>query len=322
MLYNRVERKGGIHMVEITKLVKRYDRKLAVDGISLKIQPGEIFGLLGPNGAGKSTTIHLICGLLKPDEGTIRVNGMSIQEQPMEAKRQLGLVPQEIAIFDALTVKENVTFFGKLSGLRGNSLKERVSEALSFTGLLESSGSLPKTLSGGMKRRLNIACAIVHQPKLIIMDEPTVGIDPQSRNHILEAVKRLNSQGSTIIYTSHYMEEVEAVCSRIGIMDHGRMLALGTKDSLKELVANEEKIQMEVADLGYNALEEIKAIRGVKGVQHERDLLEAVVVNSQLVLQDMLYVLSQKGLKVRGIKLFEPDLESVFLSLTGRSLRD
>jgi ABC-2 type transport system ATP-binding protein len=220
------ERRIYMSILKLKDLVKRYDQNIAVDNISLDVGEGELFGLLGPNGAGKSTTINMVCGLLKPNQGEIIIDGVSLKEKPMECKSKLGLVPQEIALYDTLTAYENIEFFGKLSGLRGAKLTERVNEALEFVGLSDKSKSIPKSFSGGMKRRLNIACAIVHHPKVIIMDEPTVGIDPQSRNHILESVRKLNKMGSTVIYTSHYMEEVEALCTRIAIMDHGRLMLL------------------------------------------------------------------------------------------------
>lgn len=308
--------------IKIRNLVKRYDTNIAVDNISLNIEEGELFGLLGPNGAGKSTTINVICGLLKPNQGEVEIDGMNIKDSALEYKSKLGLVPQEIALFDILTAYENVEFFGKLAGLRGKMLSERVDEALEFVGLTDKRKAVPKSFSGGMKRRLNIACAIVHHPGIIIMDEPTVGIDPQSRNHILESVMKLNSMGSTIIYTSHYMEEVEALCSRIAIMDHGKLIATGSKEELKKLVGREERIMIDVADISYSSLEEIKAVRGIRGAEYKGNILEIVTANSQVLLQDILFILSKNGIRIKGINLEEPDLETVFLSLTGRKLRD
>lgn len=215
----------------LTDVVKRYENKLTVDHVNVTIQAGEIFGLLGPNGAGKSTTISMICGLLKIDSGDIVIDGLSVSSNALEVKKKIGLVPQDLALYNTMTAAENVTFFGRLYGLRGKLLKERVAEALAFTGLSDRAKEKPATFSGGMKRRLNIACAIMHHPKLIIMDEPTVGIDPQSRNHILESVKELNRLGSTVIYTSHYMEEVAAICDRVAIMDKDISLLVARKRS-------------------------------------------------------------------------------------------
>jgi ABC-2 type transport system ATP-binding protein len=311
-----------MEVIKIRELTKKYGGNIAVDNISLNITEGEIFGLLGPNGAGKSTTINCLCGLLKINQGEILIDGINMRDNSLEAKKRLGLVPQEIAIFENLTAKENIEFFGKLSGLRGSLLKKRVDEALEFVGLSDKARNMPKEYSGGMKRRLNIACAIAHHPKIIILDEPTVGIDPQSRNHILESVRKLNKMGSTIIYTTHYMEEAEALCSRIAIMDHGRLIADGTKDELKKLVHDEEKIIINGSDISFNTLAEIKALNKVTDAQLIENNLEIVTSNTQLILQDILFLLSKNGIRVKGIQVIEPDLETVFLSLTGRKLRD
>lgn len=240
----------------------------------------------------------------------------------MEVKGQIGLVPQEIALFDVLTAQENIMFFGRLAGLKGELLESRTHEALALVGLSESADRKPRTFSGGMKRRLNIACSIVHQPRIIIMDEPTVGIDPQSRNHILDSVRRLNELGSTIIYTSHYMEEVEVLCNRIAIMDHGRLIALGTKEDLKKLAAREERILIRGDHLNYNILGEIKGLFGVKDVQLNDDVLEIVTDEAQTLLQDVFFILSKNEARIHEIQLAAPNLETVFLTLTGRSLRD
>ncbi len=309
-------------LVLIRDLVKRYKGQLAVDNISFSIAEGEIFGLLGPNGAGKSTTINAICGLIKYDRGQILVDGLDLNHNALEVKRRIGLVPQEIALFDNLSARENIEFFAKLAGLKGKLLKERVDEALDFVGLGGKSDGLPKSFSGGMKRRLNIACAISHHPRIIIMDEPTVGIDPQSRKHILESVKKLNHMGSTIIYTSHYMEEVEAVCNRIAIIDHGRLIACGSENELRNSVAGEEKILIDIQDVTFTSMQEITHLNGVSQAQVQGNLLEVITDNAQTILQDVLFVLSRNGVKIRGVKLEEPDLESVFLALTGRNLRN
>ena len=229
-------------LVEVKNLVKRYKDVLAVDNVSLSIEEGEILGLLGPNGAGKTTTINAMIGLTKVDSGEILIFGKNFKDCELEIKRNLGVIPQDIAIFEDLTAYENLCYFGKLYGLKGSLLKERVEEALEFTGLLDRKKQYPKKFSNGMKRRLNIACALVHHPKLIIMDEPTVGIDPQSRNHIIQSIKKLNRMGSTIIYISHYMEEIEEICTRIVIMDHGRVIAKGTKEELKALMTSDERV--------------------------------------------------------------------------------
>ena len=311
-----------MRIVQITELVKKYNGNVAVDNISFDIKEGEIFGLLGPNGAGKSTTINALCGLIKFDHGEIEIDGINLKSNCLEAKKRLGLVPQEIALFDTLSARENIAFFGKLSGLRGSLLNERVDEALEFVGLVERSKDIPKHYSGGMKRRLNIACAIVHHPKIIIMDEPTVGIDPQSRNHILQSVRELNKMGSTIIYTSHYMDEVEAICGRIAIMDQGRLIAIGTKDELKQLVSKEEKIVIDMVNTNFNGMEDVRALKGVREASMLDNKLEIITHNSQMLLQDILFLLAKNDIHVKGIGLVEADLETVFLSLTGRKLRD
>jgi ABC-2 type transport system ATP-binding protein len=310
-------------LVEFSGVYKKYDTKISVNQLNLEIEQGEIFGLLGPNGAGKSTTIHLLAGLLALDGGEIILDGYSVAKNPLEVKRRIGLVPQDLAVYNLLSARENVTFFAKLYGLRGNLLKERVEEALDFTGLQKFAQDKPSTFSGGMKRRLNIACAIMHRPKLIIMDEPTVGIDPQSRNHILESVKKLNAMGSTIIYTSHYMEEVEAISTRVGIMDQGRLVAKGTKGELIGQAGLKERLMLECNRMTVEATDEIRNHPRVTFFQiREDNKLELVLQDSQTYLQDILFILSKHSLALQKFTRVEPDLESLFLTLTGRTLRD
>ncbi len=308
--------------IKLRDVVKRYDTVLAVDNINLSINKGEIFGLLGPNGAGKSTTIKMIIGLLKQNSGDITVNGMDVRKDPLKVKKIMGFVPQELAIYENLSAVENIKYFGRLYGLNNKELKERTEEALEFTGLVNHRKQKTKSFSGGMKRRLNIACSIVHQPEIIIMDEPTVGIDPQSRNHILKSVRELNKKGSTIIYTSHYMEEVEIICDRVGIIDHGKLIACGTKNELKNQTPGEEKIIINTSELRFNPIDEIKKITGVTNVGINENTIEILSVNAQQILQDVLFVLYKGDVPVRNISLEQADLESVFLSLTGRNLRD
>lgn len=306
----------------LSDVVKRYDQKLTVDHVNFNIEEGEIFGLLGPNGAGKSTTISMICGLLKYDSGEIRIDGISVKEHPIEVKRRIGLVPQDLALYANMTAAENVRFFGKLYGLRGSLLKERTEEALAFTGLSDRAKEKPSTFSGGMKRRLNIACAIMHRPKLIIMDEPTVGIDPQSRNHILESVKALNRLGSTIIYTSHYMEEVAAICDRVAIMDKGHIIACGTEKELRERVAHEEKIVVKATNITPGLISELGRHPRINRVEAVEDAIELYLPSSQSELQDILFIFSRHEGSIVSLQIEEPDLETLFLSLTGRTLRD
>jgi ABC-2 type transport system ATP-binding protein len=216
-----------MEFVKIQNLVKKYNGNTAVAGISFNIEKGELFGLLGPNGAGKSTTISMLSGLLKPTEGSIFIKEEDVIKNPMDAKRVIGLVPQDIALYPTLSARENLSFWGRMYNLSGKLLKERMAEALEVVGLEDRKNEKIQNYSGGMKRRINIAAALLHRPEILIMDEPTVGVDPQSRNHILETVKKLNEEGMTVIYTSHYMEEVEYLCRRIGIIDHGKMIAIG-----------------------------------------------------------------------------------------------
>lgn len=309
-------------VVEIKNLVKRYGDFLAVDNLNITIKEGEIFGFLGPNGAGKTTTINTIMGLTKIDSGEINIFGKNLKNSEMEIKKKMGIVPQNIALIEEISAYDNVTFFGRLYGLRGKILKNRVEEALNFTGLWDRRKSLPKEYSGGMQRRLNIACAIVHRPKLIIMDEPTVGIDPQSRNHILNSVKKLNELGSTIIYTSHYMEEIEEMCTNIAIMDNGKIIANGNKDELKSLIAFEDKINFELSSINFTVVDEIKKINGVKDcIQDECRLLVIAGKNSKK-LSEIIDVILNFNIDIISVYVEKPTLEGVFLTLTGRNLRD
>ncbi len=227
-------------VLKLDGLIKKYDNKAVVDGLSLTINKGEIFGLLGPNGAGKSTTMNMICSLLKPTAGDISVFGMNIRKEAAKVKPMIGYIPQDLAIYDNLKAWENVELFTSLYGIKGNELKKAIDESLDFVGLLDKKNAYARTFSGGMKRRLNIACALGHKPGLLIFDEPTVGIDPQSRNFILEKIKKANEDGTTIIYTSHYMEEVEAICTRVAIMDNGKIVAIGTPNELKNMVRKDK----------------------------------------------------------------------------------
>lgn len=309
-------------IVEVKNLVKRYKDFLAVDNINLDIEEGEIFGLLGPNGAGKSSTINTLIGMTKLDSGEIKIFGMNMKNNEREIKRQIGIVPQDIAVYDELTAYENLCYFGRLYGFRGQELKDKVYKALEFTGLVDRKEDFPKNFSGGMKRRLNIACAIVHSPKLVFMDEPTVGIDPQSRNHILNSIKELNKMGTTIVYTSHYMEEVEEICTRIVIMDHGRIIAKGTKEELKEMVAVDEKIDMEISSVNYSIVEKIKELHGVTDCSLNGNKLMVVSKKQSRVLSRIIDVVTESDSEIITLNVEKPTLESVFLTLTGRTLRD
>lgn len=309
-------------IIEIKDLTKKYGDFVALDSIDLSIEEGEIYGILGPNGAGKSTLIGVIASLLKLNSGKVLVLGEDVSKNKVEYKKQIGLVPQVIAIYGDYTAYENIKFFGELYGLRGNKLKESIEEALNFTGLLEFKKKKAKEFSGGMQRRLNIACAIVHKPKLLIMDEPTVGVDPQSRNHILNSVKELNKRGTTIIYTSHYMEEIEYICSKIAIIDKGKVLALGTKEELNDIVSDKRTLSIGVEDPYKIDIEKVKEVEGVVLVEINENNI--VVTSSKEVnnLDKIIRVISEKDIKINNIDFKEVTLETVFLSLTGKKLRD
>jgi ABC-2 type transport system ATP-binding protein len=337
-------------IVTVTDLVKNFGDNTAVDGVSFAICEGEVFGLLGPNGAGKTTTISMISCLLSPTSGEVVVDGASVLTDPGKVKRALGVVPQDIALYPTLTAVENLRFWARMYGLSGKVLEERVADALRLADLADRAKEPIEKYSGGMKRRINIAAGIMHHPRVLIMDEPTVGIDPQSRNHILETVKDLNRRGMTVIYTSHYMEEVEFLCDRVGIMDRGKLIALGTIDELKRLVGDENVISVRVNELPAGALEALRALPGVSSVSvaahaadaedaHEAEApvdapadaeaavetgttVEVLSRDAGVVIASVVTALTGSGARVTSIDVREPNLESVFLHLTGKSLRD
>lgn len=302
-------------------IVKRYGTHLALDHVDLDIGDREILGLLGPNGAGKTTLIHSLAGLIGIDSGEIQVFGKPQKSHMLEIKRQIGLVTQDIAVFGDLTARENLEFFGGIYGLKGAALKQRIDETLEFVGLTEYSKKLPTKFSGGMQRRLNIACALVHRPKFLIMDEPTVGIDPQSRNHILETVRNLNQQGTTILYTTHYMEEVQTIASRVVIMDQGHVIAQGTMDELVKKIQHEEKINLEVVDPTEELLAKLRRVDGVKHVTQSGKQIQIISSVGSGNLDRALAIARESG-GVRSVNTEKPTLEDVFLTLTGKRLRD
>lgn len=309
-------------VVRIENLVKRYRDLLAVDHLSLEINEGEILGLLGPNGSGKTTAINCLMALLQYDKGTIEIFGKPMTPDSYDIKRNIGIVPQNVAVFDELTVLENVDYF---CGLYVGDKKERkslVAEAIEFVELGDYLKFHPKKLSGGLLRRLNIACGIAHKPKLIFMDEPTVAVDPQSRNRILEGIKELNRKGSTIIYTSHYMEEVEQICSRIIIIDKGRNLAEGTKEELKLMIKVGETVLIDILDLSGEHLEAVKKIKNVYSAKYNEGVLRVRCGRGNHNLVNILEYLRENEIAFGRVLSELPTLNDVFLEITGKELRD
>ena len=311
--------------VEVGSLIKRYGELVAVDGLSLTIPRGEVLGLLGPNGSGKTTTINCILQLLAYDKGSIRVFGEPMTPTAYELKRRIGVVPQDVAVFDELTVAENVNAFCALYVRDRTERRRLVAEAIGFVGLEKFVKFKPKKLSGGLLRRLNIACGIAHGPDLIILDEPTVAVDPQSRNAILDGIRRLNEHGATIIYTSHYMEEVEQLCHRIVIMDRGRQVASGTSDELKAMIGTGERIRLEVVDPvppGEETLEGLRRLEHVRMATHQDGEVLIECSPGAHNLSDVMKALEEVGATCGRVTSEPPTLNDVFLEITGRALRD
>lgn len=309
-------------VVKIENLVKRYGDLVALDHFNLAIEEGEIFGLLGPNGSGKSTTINCLLSLLEYDKGKIEVFGQEMKPDSYNLKQNIGVVMQNVAVFEELTVYENIDYFCGLYVKDKAKRKQLVEEAIDFVELGDYRRFLPKKLSGGLLRRLNIACGIAHKPKLIILDEPTVAVDPQSRNKILEGIQGLNRQGATIIYTSHYMEEVEQICTRIAIMDKGKNVAIGTKDELKAMIDLGETISVEILELSENVIEEIKKLPHVIQVNYETYLLKVKFSRGKHNLLRLLDLLKEQEIGFGGVHSELPTLNDVFLEITGKALRD
>jgi ABC-2 type transport system ATP-binding protein len=334
-------------ILDVDNIAKKYGDFVAVNGVSLSVEEGEVFGLLGPNGAGKTTLISMLSGVIRPTSGTARIAGHDIVRQPGKVKSTIGLVPQDLALYPTLSARDNLTFFGRIYGLSGAELKERVADVLSIVALTDRADQPVQTFSGGMKRRANIAAGLVHQPRLLFLDEPTVGVDPQSRNHIFESVMRLNRErGMSIIYTSHYMEEVQLLCSRVAIVDQGKIVAL---DNVKNLIASlgGGVINVGLSEVDGPLLADLAALPAVKGVglaaraavetpteetpaasgqpgeaAPNSQIVKIVAEHSRQALTNVISFLNQRDLAISSLEILEPNLESVFLHLTGKKLRE
>lgn len=309
-------------VLTVDHVVRRFGDLVAVDDVSFRIAPGETYGLLGPNGAGKTTAISMIAGLLRADAGSITVAGHTMVPDAVEPKRHLGLVPQDLAIYPELTGLENLRFFGKLQGLRGADLGHRVQEVLDLIGLADRAKDRAKEYSGGMKRRLNIGVGLLHQPELLILDEPTVGVDPQSRNSILEAVEALSVEGMAVLYTTHYMEEAERLCDRIGIIDSGRLQAEGTRDELIQLAGGTDTIRLGGSGDLTAAAARLRTHFGVAQVDADRSGLTLTVRDAPTLVADVVAAATASGVRLADVEITRPDLESVFLHVTGKALRN
>jgi ABC-2 type transport system ATP-binding protein len=310
------------HLVEATDLHKAFGDRQAVDGVDLRIAPGETYGLLGPNGAGKSTTISMLAGLLEPDRGSVVVDGVPIRPGSPHGRGAIGLVPQELAIYPELSAVQNLRFFARLQGMGRAEIATRTDEVLELVGLTDRRKEATEKFSGGMKRRLNIGIGLLHHPKLLILDEPTVGVDPQSRTAILEAVAELATGGMAVLYTTHYMEEAERLCDRVAIMDEGRVLAEGTRAELVARVARADRVVIRTSRPVRTAAEKIRAMPTVDEVSLKPDGVEVLLRNAPAHLSAILASVSEEGVPVVGVDLHQQDLESVFLALTGKGLRD
>ncbi len=311
-------------ILQANELKKSYGNLEAVKGISFSIDEGEVFSLLGPNGAGKTTTISMLSTLLPPSAGDAEIGGFSIKKHKQEVRRLIGVVPQEIALYETLNARENLFFWGRMYGMHGAELSKRVDEIIEQVELTEKAKAQVKTFSGGMKRRLNIGVGLLHKPRIIFMDEPTVGIDPQSRRNILDAVKLLNKSGMTVLYTTHYMEEAQEISDRVGIIDHGELIACGTQKELTKTIGEHETLRLEIGGehdpAGVaDALGKLKGVTQSSAVEHEVIL---IVPEAEDALPGVITKTNDMNVKVKSVRMEEPNLEAVFLRLTGRALRD
>ncbi len=311
-------------ILEVTQLVKKYGDSTAVNGISFDIQEAEIFSLLGPNGAGKTTTISVLSTLYAPTSGDAIIGGYSVTRDPNAVRKLIGVVPQDLALYDDLTARENLMFWGQMYDLSGKELQKRIDQVLEQIGLKDHANQRIKTFSGGMKRRVNIGVGLLHQPRMLFMDEPTVGIDPQSRRAILDSVKDLNRQGMTVLYTTHYMEEAQELSNRVGIIDHGDLIALGTQAELTRQVGEYESLELKLGEM--DAPEPLaKALRSLDGVIRADVIDHSVTIitpDAEQVLAPAVSIANGQNIRIHSVIIQEPNLEAVFLHLTGRALRD
>jgi ABC-2 type transport system ATP-binding protein len=307
-------------ILEVIDLHKRYGPAIALEQVTFQVEEGEMFGLLGPNGAGKTTLLSIASGLLEPTAGAVRIGGRALSPADRDARRQIGIVPQELAVYGELTARENLAFFGALYGLSGAALRRKVDEVLVAVGLADRAGDRVDAYSGGMKRRLNLGAALVHGPRLLLLDEPTTGVDPQSRNHIFEEVRRLNALGTTVVYTSHYMEEVQTLCRRVGIIDHGRLIACDTLPGLLRQL--EGLIRFRVPVVTPALRERVKQLPDARLTERDGAGLELECRDVKATLLRLVAVLNELQVELTQLETEEPNLERVFLHLTGRALRD
>jgi ABC-2 type transport system ATP-binding protein len=308
--------------IEVHNLYKRFKKLEAVRGVSFTIEKGEIYGFLGPNGAGKSTTISMLAGILKPTGGEIKIAGYSMMKQPMEVKRRIGLVPQDIALYPKLSARENLNFWGRMYSIPQPDLSRKVDEVLQLVGLTQRANEPVKNYSGGMKRRINIAAGVLHQPEVLILDEPTVGVDPQSRNHIFEFIKQLNQSGTTIIYTSHYMEEVEHLCRTVTIIDGGDVVAAGTKEQLLQTIGEKQELIITSAFINDELLTQVRSTLRDRQMSAENDQIKILTDDADQILTSILSSYIATGIAVSKIEIKKPNLESLFMKITGRTLRE
>ena len=303
-------------------LTKRFGDRVAVDGLNLEIGAGESYGLLGPNGAGKTTTISLVCGLLRPDRGEVVVAGHRLDGDELAAKAAIGYVPQEVALYPDLTARENLRFFGRLYGLSGAALARRIGAVLEIVGLTERADDRIAEYSGGMKRRANISAGLLHEPELLVLDEPTVGVDPQSRAAILDNIEALGTEGLAVLYTTHYMEEAQRLCDRIGILDDGRLVAQGSRAELVAMVGGQDRVRLAAQGDLAGLAATLGRLEGINQVSVGDGGVELIVHGAREQLAHILAATARAGATVSGVEVVEPDLEAVFLHLTGKALRD